>query len=699
MEIFAFLQHLARSVRQLRTYPASSPLCTDAIEACHAAFVALKLNETLLLRVTSKHLLLGDEPTATDPTIEHDLRRPLHAARVGSIEFDRSATARDWTTLCSLLASASRPGRDTATVAERLLDAGVNAIVPRMTPQPEVFDVGAPNASTLRLVTNERTRQAEAASTSGPAQYLYPPDKGWVRTDLTFEDSSLSLVDLTLLVNDPDELATILGRMADDPAGNAAESQPLRDRYDDVVMLIGALEPHVGRVLLSKLARAVLALDADRRRSLLRQSILPHMLDGRHDGVAILSEFSDVDLADALGLLFDLEAASPQMLSVAFDRLRLTGDRRAQVIPLIEKALQSRDAGPSDRWAAAGFDKRASELTHVAADRKDFSEFTAFDLSIDGPTRAALASVTDTISSADTGDQWLGCVLSLARIEPNPLTVRSLLARAVPAVHGLIRAERWQDATRWLARLGDLAASTRKTRPDVAGVAYEALEQICDRETVISLGRLCTVDAARVYAAMIVAAAGPAIVPAWLEALAASADRQSAIRLRPLMSEHAQQIGPALAARLPGMRADVTIVAVAVLGFAGTGYEDRIAPSLAGDDDALIREGLRALARIASAKSAELVTWHIEHGTRSQAAAEEALWRLPGGVALAKARELLARREFVTRHPDVASRLLERAAQTTPSQLDAVLEALAPLRFHFWNPALARVGARARGLM
>src|SRR5262249_3041179 len=124
VDIFAFLQQLARSVRQLRTYPASSPLCTDAIDACHAAFVALTLTEPLMLRVTAKHLLLGDDPVAADPTIEHDLRRPLRAAGIGSIEFDANATVRDWTTLCGLLTSASRPGRNAASIAERLLDAG-----------------------------------------------------------------------------------------------------------------------------------------------------------------------------------------------------------------------------------------------------------------------------------------------------------------------------------------------------------------------------------------------------------------------------------------------------------------------------------------------------------------------------------------------------------------------------------------------
>jgi hypothetical protein len=75
------------------------------------------------------------------------------------------------------------------------------------------------------------------------------------------------------------------------------------------------------------------------------------------------------------------------------------------------------------------------------------------------------------------------------------------------------------------------------------------------------------------------------------------------------------------------------------------------------------------------------------------------LWRLAAPTALGKTRELLGRRDFVTRHPQSAARLLERAAQSGDDRFDPVLEQLSSLRFHFWSPALARVGAKARGLL
>jgi hypothetical protein len=166
------------------------------------------------------------------------------------------------------------------------------------------------------------------------------------------------------------------------------------------------------------------------------------------------------------------------------------------------------------------------------------------------------------------------------------------------------------------------------------------------------------------------------------------------------MCQCARPAAPLIAERLPSLAPDAAVVALSVLGFAGPGYEDAIAARVADPNERVGREALRALARIASAKAAALVGWQIEHGDDAiRPAAEEALWRLPPRLALARTRELLGRRDFVTRHPQVAARLLDRAAHDGATDLAPVLEGLATLRFYFWSPALARVGARARELM
>src|SRR5262249_54611521 len=409
-----FLQLLGRAVRQFHTYPACSPMCTDSIDACHRAFTALDVDHALTFRITRRTVVLGDDEISGDAVIEQELVRPLHRARVASIEIEHGVSPRDWSHFCATVAAAQRLSPRAASLAEMLLDLGVAAIVPRVTPRPEVLELGAPPPAVRDLVERERVRQSTASS-AGPSQHLYPPDKGWIRIDPASADSAISLTDLTVLVNEPSELATILARLIDD-GDAAAEGAALQQRYDDVVMLIGAVDPRLARVLFAKLARAVLALDADCRRTLLKSAILPSLLDGKLAGQAVLGEFPDVDLADALSLLLDLEAAAPELLPVALDRLRLPKERRAALTPIIAAKLEARGGAVSDaeRPVANTFDDQARALTRVEAGvARNLAEFSAFDLSINESTATVLAGVRDAVAGVDAMDVQLACAVSL----------------------------------------------------------------------------------------------------------------------------------------------------------------------------------------------------------------------------------------------------------------------------------------------
>ena len=700
--IVDFLQLLGRAARQFHTYPATSPMCTDAIDACHRAFMGLDVDGPFTFRVAPRTIIVGDEVVGGDSIIEQEVARPLHRVRVASVEIERGVSIRDWSRFCTTLAAAARASRLTSSFAELLLDAGVAAILPRETPRPEVLDIGAPAPAVRTLVDRERVRQAAAVS-GGPAQHLYPPDKGWVRVDPGAAiDESISLTDLTVIVNEPAELAAMLARLIDGDAADAAGDAALQQRYDDVVMLISAVDPRLARVLFSKLARAVLRLDADTRRTLLRSAVLPSLLDGRLAGEAVLGEFPDVDLADALCLLLDLEAAAPQLLSLALDRLRLPSERRTSLTPLIEAKLDARAArdGDADRTPTS-FDDQARALTRldygIAA---NLSEFTAFDLSINDQTAATLATLRDAATTVDGPDAQLACAVGLVRIEPNPAVAAAVLARALPSLRVLVRDRRWPEVTRWVARIAEAEEHVEPLRPDVAAAVRDTVAALCDRTLVQDLAQLCGSEPTQRYASAIVAALGPSLVPAWLAALDDATDRARARSLAGAMCQCARRVAPAIARRLPSLGADASRSAVAVLGFAGAGYEQCIVERVSVDDERTSREALRALARSATAKAAALIVGQLEQGhALVHPAAEEALWRLPASIALAKTRELLGRREFVTRNPQSAARLLERAAQTGDDGFDPVLESLTSLRFHFWSPAIARVGAKARELL
>lgn len=696
-----FLQLLARAAHQFHTYPASSPLCTDAIAACHSAFMALELEQPLTVRVGAREVSVDDEPIGRGTVIEHELWRPLHRARVASLEFQPAVSIRDWSQFCPIVAAGVRPSRQSAAFAELLLEAGVSAIVARVTPRPELFEVGAPPGAVQVIVDRERARQS-SLPISGAGQHLYPPDKGWIRVDPTVPYESISLLDLTVLVNDPSELASMLTRLVDeDPGDGSGRATALEHRYSDVVMLIGALDARLGRILFSKLARAVLALDTNRRRALLQGAILPGLLDGRVNAEAVLWEFSDIDLADALCLLLELDAASPHVLSMALDRLRLPDDRRTSLAPLIEAKLHARTRSQAiaDRRSASGLEDIAASLTRIGGGvAKDFSEFAAFELALTDQTIAALADIRAAIGATDAGDAQLGCALSLTRIEPNPAVVRAILSRATPSLTRVFRADRWDAVLQLITELHDTADALHASRPDVATTVRDTLLSFCNRDFVRRVAQLAVAtDGGRLRARAIIAAARGLFVPAWLEALEEPADRAHARHLLPSMGDCATVVAPAIAERLPMLGIDAACAALTVLAAAGAGYEDVIAEQTRREEERRGREAMRALARIASPRAAALIVNHIENGpTLVRPAAEEALWRLPLPVALAKTRELLGRREFVMRHPSTASRLLERAVQSADESLDPLLERLMSLRFHFWRPAVARVGTKAR---
>jgi len=696
-----FLQLLARAARQLHTYPSTSPLCVEAIDACQRAFVFFDTGP-LACRVTPAALVIDDVEVGGGTIVEQELARVLHRARVASIEIDRTASRRDWVQFCAALHHCQRSPLSKTTPADVLIDAGVTAIALRMSPRPEVLALGAPPAPVRDLVARERSRQ-QALGPSGPSQYFYPPDKGWVRLDPSVPYESVSLLDLTLLVDDPAELASILMRLTDDDEAGEARDGALEQKYTDVVTLIGALDPRLARLLFGRLSRAVLDLDSDRRRALLKRAILPGLMDGRIDGEAVLSEFPEVDLADALCLLLDLETAAPELLSAALDRLNLPAERRDAIVPLIEARLQS-GSGGSDfaRRFDAGLDRYAGALVRVdAASGQNFAEYEAFGLAMDEQTTAAIAVVRETIATADGVDAQLTCLTGLIRLEPNPTRAAELLERALPLLRTLPRARRWNQLAVWIGRFREIDASLHETRPEIAAAIRDAFTRLCDRQVLLPLADFCgTGEEERTTGRAIVAGFGRALVPGWLAALESAVDRPRVRSLSQLMAERARDLGPAVAKRLPRCGPDALRSALTLLGFAGGGYERVIADQLAAGDERTLREALLALARIGTTQAAALVADQLQHGPApASSMAEDALWRLPAPVALVKARELLGRREFVTSRPQIAGRLLDRAARSADQDLGPVLEGLARLRYHFWDPAVMRVAARARELM
>ena len=699
--IEAWLQSLARAVRQFHTYPATSPLCTDAIAACHASFAALDGPDRLVLRVTPCQFLVEEAGVGGGTIVEHELVRRLHHAGVAELDIDRAATPRDLTWLCTDLIRSADLARTRTTLAEVFVEHGVETIVPRMARRPEVLAVGARPAELWDLADRERRRRAAAAGV-GPTSYLYPPEKGWVRLDPGASADPISLVDLAVLVGDPAEIATMLLRLTDDDqAGAAAPAHALEQKYSDVVTLFSALDGHLARVMFGKLAEAVLAIPPDRRTALLRQTILPGLLDGRADS-AVLRDFPDPDLAESLCLLLDLETAAPEVVTAALNRLDLPAERREAVASMVGARLatpRARSAAPSGA-DDPHLDRHARRLVQIEpAGGKSFAEFAAFDLSIDGHASTAIAGVCEAVAGADVIAAQLDCLWRLARLEPNPALVASFVRRALALFGELEREGRWRELAAAASRYRGLADELKELRPDVVEAIAGGLGEFWNRSRVAALVDLHDRDADGAAAAtLLVDAFGVSLAPGFVDLLEGGLPPAKARSLASIMGRHAAALAPGLATRLDDCGLEATRAIVRVLGFAGAGYEDALSGRLTSRDEQTARDALKSLARIGTEKAAALVASQIGSDTPGARAAEEALRHFPPAEAGSQLRRLLGRRDFVLQHPDAVARLIDRASQAGTEGLDRVLEDLEAFRFRFWNPGLVRIALKARRL-
>jgi len=697
-----FLQLLARAVRQFHTYPATSPLCTDAIAACHKVLASLDGRDRLACRVTPRELIVDDIGIGSGTIVEHEVVRRLHRAHVAALDIDRIASPRDLSRFSSDVLRCDDLLKSKTTLAELLAEHGVETIAPHLAQRPEMLEVGTPPPSRRDLVARERRRHALIAA-AGPASYLYPPDKGWVRLDPSAIFDTISLMDLAILVDDPGDIASMLLRLTDDEAAIESREGALQQKFSDVATLLAALDPPLARVMFSKLARAVLDLGPERRTDLLKRKILPGLLDGGADG-AVLRDFPNVDLAESLCLLMDLETAAPELLTTALDRLDLPADRRQEVAPLMEARLRGADTAAASGASApdTGIDRHVSRLIRVTPSAgKSFSDFAAFDLSIDDQTTAALGRIQESIATTDLPVAQLHFLLHLVRLEPNPALAAAFLRRSMTALAALEREARQQDVATWAAHYSRLADTLRPSRPDVADAISNALAAFCTPDRALALADLYAMDAgARALANQFVAAFGTALAPACVALVDDPEIRARARALVPLMCEHGGLLAPALAARLGHCGAAAARTIIKVLGFAGPGYETVLAEQLQLGDELTAREALQALAHIGSTKAASIVGLHLRRGASSvRAAAEEALRHFPPAAAAAALRDLLESRDFILQHPQIAVRLLDRAEQAGLADLQPAMRALVPLRFRFWNPAVVRVARKARTMI
>ena len=689
---------LARAIQQLHTYPSTSPLCTGAIEACGRALAALDTRDRLTLRVTPSELIVDEVPVGKSGPVGQELARRLHKVGVGSVTLARGATTREIARFCEDLIRCGEREASTATLAEMLTEHGVEGVAIEMTSRPEVLEVGVVTPDAAQGMQRERARFDAQLAKGGVVGHLYAPQKGWVRVDPRSAPATVSLLDLALLADDPATLASMLLRLTDGVA-DVSPAEALERKYSDVAMLISALDPGVARRMFGKLARAVLDLEPSTRQALLRRTVLPGLLDGRVDG-AILRDFPDVDLAESLCLLLDLETAAPELLATALSKLELPADRHAAVAPLLDARFKAREAAAAESGKGTSLTRHARDLVRVdAATGKSFADFAAFDLSLDPAAADTLDQIRRVVPETDVVGTQLVCLWHLLSLEPNPDAVARFLDRSFMLLSALERDGRGAELPPWLAAYRGLADRLREARPDVAEVLAAYLGSFCTAERAAWMVDLSLQepDGREVASAVVEALGASAAVP--LVRLV-ERDPHRARGAAQLLSHHAALLAPAVAPLLDGSAPPVTRALLRVLACAGPGYEDQIAAHVASRDEQTAREALRALARVGTSRAAGFVAAEIEQQRGPlAAAAEETLWHFPAAEAQRHTRELLSRRGFATKHPQATERLLDRAARAGAADLQPLLQDLAPLRFRIWNPPVARLARKAHVML
>ena len=697
-----FLQLLARAVHKFRTYPSDSPFCVEAVLAARQGLASIDGLEYLDARVTRRELIVDNSGLGAGTVIERELALQLHRASVGRLRIHCDATHTELAQFCWALIQTQRDGE--ASLPDLLIEQGVEHIEADTTLRPEIVEIRGDAGTISDTVHRERVRRAALSTTSGAAHHLYPPDRGWVRVDPTSPFSSVSLSELAILVEDPAALAAILARLGGENPALDGGGPPLERKFGDLATVFASLDPNLARVMFTRLSRAVLGLEPQARTRLLKDTVLPGLLDGRPEG-SILEDFPDVELADALSLLLDLETASPEVLNVALTRLDLPADRQQAVLPLLNDRILARDpwpsatAGTQANQALVGYARRLIEIRHDQA--KGFADFSAFDVSMDASTLASVETIREVAGKTDLLDQQLRCLCSLIRLEPHADRVQTFLTALTPLLADLERRGRPEAGLNWLLTLRGIAVATEPRRPEVARCVGAAIQSLFTRERAAWLVEMHHGEPeARSIAAGYVNALAPDVAPVFAALLDDRRLQASLPSLADLVCDHAAALAPGLVTQLGHTSPAATRVILRVLGSAGGAHEELVAGYLADEDAMLRREALEALVRMETPQAARIVTHQIvEPGNPLLNTAVEALWRFPSPLVAAQLRTILRRDDFVVHNPEIVIRMLNRADADLARGIETELRHLASLRRRFWRPALMRVGFTARQLL
>lgn len=698
---------LARAVHAFHTYPPGSPSRDDvidvALEALRPCFA--QGPDVLDLAVTTEGLKFGGERLHGDRGPERGLVLVLQKAYVSTLEFGRRTSNRDLARFCALVAEPDMFLRREEEFPEILTERGVSEIRAHVIPMHQTIEAGTLPDTLLDLVRERHARETPGSSTAA--------EGGWIRLDPSVPLERVTLGDLPLLLRDAPSLAVALQQLTGQTRDTVSPMGALVNHYEEIAELYGGLDPRISEALFRRLADIVRSLPDETRARLLKQSVLPGMVDGRRSG-RILHHFSEEEIAGAMCLLLDMGVGGVEMLKAGLASLDLPDSRLHEVARSVSDRLESRHV-EAGAWldqlstvaveAETGGDAEAigsvaDRLTMSEADDSDFAALHSFDLSVDQEAGEMLDAVAAGVRSADPTHAALRVATEIARLSADATIVRGAVRRARGLFFSL---DSRGDLEAVVACLADLAGTASVREPhdaDIATILRDSVAAHLTPEFIHRVSALPVESAGPPALVTTICELGPAGIGALIESLSVESDRGARNRMLTALQAQAPRLAPELVGYLDHPEWFVVRNVLNLVGHAGPGWEDEAATGIDHPNARVVRESLLALARIGTDRAADLTAAALRHDSPDvRAAAADAIWAFQPERSHQRLLALLSDATFVRSNPTLARQLVTGAARRRVPGLDVVLRRLRWHALLLWDGPRRSLGWSAQRLL
>ena len=693
-----FVGALARAVQAFHTYPPGSPSRTDVIEVARETLrPCIEPGEdSLSLDVTTRGLQVGEDSIPVDRGPERTLAIGLRRAYVSSVEFHAAASTRDFRQFCALMAFPDQLLERQEDLPEILAQRGVAHIVAHVISSHQTIEAGTVPPSLLDLVRKRResgARPAEAA------------EGGWIRLDPSVPLDRVTLEDLPLLLRDAPALGVALDRMSRTD-GNVSPAEALVLHYEQIADLYAACGPDLSETLFRRLAAVVHDLPPETKLALMKEQVLPGLVDGRRSG-RILQHFSEEEVADALWLLLDLGVGGVEMLTAGLASLDLPGSRLEGVVERVSRRLEGESA-VAPEWtdivhreatnrSADGIEPR---LTLDEGHEADFLALRSFDLSVDEPAAADLAALVGDVERADPVASTLRCCADIVALSADPAVISATMRRARGLFLDLESRGDVGPLADWLARFAALARRRDDHDGEVAALVRGTLDQYVTPEFIHRVSALPPQPDQESPLVTIICELGRTGVGALVDSLAVESDRSARNRLLVALQPRAADLAEHLLDYLSHPQWFVVRNILRLLGYAGRGSEAAVARSIDDEHPRVIREAFIALARIGSEPAAGLTVEALYHESAEvRRHAADAIWRFEPGLSHRRLLAAMGDRELAAAHPELVKRIVEAAGKRDFEGIEPVLRRLRRHCLAVWSPERRSLGWTAVRLL